>query len=173
MENSFLTVPSNKYKKSFEEYVVAYKSAKDSYYFNKYKKGMDNFSGYLDDLDNYSKGIDLPDGWVATSTFWLIDNNEVVGVVRIRHQDVSTDGHIGYDISPNQRNKGYGYQILKLALVEAKKMNIKEVMVTCNVGNEFSKQIIIKNNGKLVGTVFDEEENVNLYKYRISTSDNK
>ena len=101
MENSFLTVPSNIYKKSFEEYVAAYKNAKDSYYFNKYKKGLDNFSGYLDDLDNYSKGIDLPDGWVATSTFWLIDNNEVVGVVRVRHQDVSTDGHIGYDISPN------------------------------------------------------------------------
>ena len=39
MDNSFLTVPSNKYKKSFEEYVAAYKSANDSYYFNKYKKG--------------------------------------------------------------------------------------------------------------------------------------
>jgi len=173
MENPFLTVPSNKYKKSFENYVVAYKSSNDSYYFNKYKKGMDNFSGYLDDLDNYSKGIDLPDGWVATSTFWLIDNNEVVGVVRIRNQDVESDGHIGYDISPNNRNKGYGYQILKLALAEAEKMCIKEVMVTCYVDNEFSKKIIEKNGGKLLGIIFNEEENVYLYRYCLSTSEAK
>ncbi|MFL0198482.1 hypothetical protein ACJDU8_23405 [Clostridium sp. WILCCON 0269] len=42
---------------------------------------------YLNNLHNYSKGIDLPQGWVRTSTFWLIDNNEVVGVVRIRHEE--------------------------------------------------------------------------------------
>lgn len=173
MKNVFLTVPSKEYKKSFEEYVMAYKNGNDNYYFDKYKKGMENFSEYLDDLHNYSKGTDLPKGWVTTLIFWLIDHNEVVGVVRVRHQDVGTDGHIGYDISPNHRNKGYGNQILKLALVEAGKMCIKEVMVTCYVDNEFSKKIIEKNGGKLLGIIFNEEENENLYKYCISTSDNK
>lgn len=173
MKNVFLTVPSKEYKKSFEEYVMAYKNANDNYYFDKYKKGMENFSEYLDDLHNYSRGIDLPKGWGTTLTFWLIDHNEVVGVVRVRHQDVGKDGHIGYDISPKHRNKGYGNQILKLALVKAEKMCIKEVMVTCYVDNEFSKKIIEKNGGKLLGIIFNEEENENLYKYCISTSDNK
>ena len=134
---------------------------------------MENFNEYVDDLYKYSKGIDLPKGWVTTSTFWLIDNNEVVGVVRVRHQDVGTDGHIGYDIAPDYRKKGYGTQILKLALVEAEKIGIKEVMVTCNIDNSFSRKIIEKNNGKLLGTIFDEEENENLYKYSISTSNDK
>ena len=103
---------------------------------------MENFNEYVDDLYKYSKGIDLPKGWVTTSTFWLIDNNEVVGVVRVRYQDVGTDGHIGYDIAPDYRKKGYGTQILKLALVEAEKIGIKEVMVTCNIDNSFSRKII-------------------------------
>jgi len=173
MKDLFLSMPSKEYKKSFEDYVIAYKNADDNYYFTKYKKGMENFNEYVDDLYKYSKGIDLPKGWVITSTFWLIDNNEVVGVVRVRHQDVGTDGHIGYDISPDYRKKGYGTQILKLALVEAEKIGIKEVMVTCNIDNEFSRKIIEKNNGKLLGTIFDEEENENLYKYSISTSNDK
>ena len=45
--------------------------------------------------------------------------------------------------------EGYGIQILKLALVETEKIGIKEVMVTCNIDNEFSRKIIEKNNGKL------------------------
>ena len=63
--------------------------------------------------------------------------------------------------------------ILKLALVETEKIGVKEVMVTCNIDNEFSRKIIEKNNGKLLGTIFDEEENENLYKYSISTSNDK
>ena len=46
-------------------------------------------------------------------------------------------------------------------------------MVTCNIDNEFSRKIIEKNNGKLLGTIFDEEENENLYKYSISTCNDK
>lgn len=96
----------------------------------------------------------------------------MVGVVRVRHQDVSTAGHIGYDISPCYRNKGYGTQILKLALSEAKKIGLKEVMITCNIDNIASRKIIEKNNGKLLETIFDEEENENLYKYSITLATN-
>lgn len=173
MKDLFLSMPSKGYKKSFKDYVISYRNADDNYYFTKYKKGMENFNEYLDDLYKYSKGIGLPKGWVTTSTFWLIDNNEVVGVVRVRHKDVGTDGHIGYDISPNYRKKGYGTQILKLALVEAEKFGIKEVMVTCNIDNEFSRKVIENNKGKLLGTIFDEEENENLYKYSISATNDK
>lgn len=76
-------------------------------------------------------------------------------------------------ISPCYRNKGYGSQILKLALVQAEKLGIKEAILTCNIDNNSSKKIIEKNNGKLLGIVFDEEENENLYRYSIITSQEK
>ncbi|MFW6679812.1 GNAT family N-acetyltransferase [Lacrimispora sp. AGF001] len=173
MKNLFLAGPAKEYQKSFENYVQAYKSVNDNHYLDIYEKGLENFDEYLNGLRNNSKGIDVEKGWVATSTFWLIDNNEVVGVVRIRHQEIGTAGHIGYDISPNCRNKGYGNQILKLAVVEAEKIGIKEAVLTCSVDNIASKKIIEKNNGKLLGTVFDEEDNENMYKFSITTTTNK
>jgi predicted acetyltransferase len=105
MNNLFLLKPNKEYQKSFENYVLAYENLNDDCYFDIYKKGLENFDEYLNDLSNISKGIDVPQGWVTTSTFWLIDNHEVVGVVRIRHLEIGTAGHIGYDISPGYRNK--------------------------------------------------------------------
>lgn len=167
MMDLFLVKPDIKYKNSFQKYVSAYKESWEEFYFKKYKEALEDFHVYLKNLDNYSKGIALPKDEVTTSTFWLIDDNEVVGVTRVRHEEVKCDGHIGYDIAPIYRKKGYGTQILELALIEAEKIGIKDVIVTCSVENIASRKIIEKNKGKLLGTVFDEEENENLYKYLI------
>ncbi|MDF2882380.1 MAG: GCN5-related N-acetyltransferase [Clostridiaceae bacterium] len=168
MEDLFLTEPCKEYEVSFINYVLLYKNNKDEHYYNIYKKSLESFDEYLKELHNNSKGINVPQGWVATSTFWLIHNKEVTGVVRVRHEEVECAGHIGCDISPNYRNKGYGTIALKLALEEAKKIGIKDAIVTCNIYNAASKNIIEKNNGKLMGTVEDQEENEKLYKYCIS-----
>ena len=163
MKDLFLTEPDKKYQKSFENYALSYEKINDKHYFNKYKKALESFQDYLKDL---------PQGEVITSTFWLIDKEEVVGVVRIRHQEVECAGHIGYDISPNYRNMGYGFQILKLALEKAIKIGLEEVILTCYIDNTASKKIIEKNSGKLLGTIFDEEENEYLYKYSITLTPN-
>lgn len=173
MYGIFLIEPNKNYQKSFEKYVLAYRKTNDKCYLNLYIKALDNFDEYLKELHNQSKGIDLPKGWVITSTFWLIDNNEVVGVVRIRHEEIECSGHIGYDISPCYRNKGYGTQILKLALERALKIGLMVVIAICNIDNIASKKIIEKNNGELLGNIFDEEDNENLYKYNITTTTNK
>jgi predicted acetyltransferase len=163
MKDIFLVEPNEKYQKSFENYVLAYEKINDEYYFTKYKKALENFQDYLNGSLQ---------GEVITSTFWLIDKKEVVGVVRIRHQEVECAGHIGYDISPDYRNRGYGFQILKLALKKAINIGIEEAILTCNVDNTASKKIIEKNNGKLLGTIFDKEENEYLYRYSISLTNN-
>ena len=94
MEEPFLVEPSTIYQKSFENYVLSYGRINDEHYFSKYRKALGNFQDYLDELENYSKGINLPQGEVAYSTFWLIDKEEVVGVVRIRHKEVEFGGSI-------------------------------------------------------------------------------
>ncbi len=168
MENLYLAAPDVKYKKSFEDYVLAYQKSGNEFYFSIYKKALENFQDYLKELHSYSIGIDLPPGEVKTSTYWLIHETKVIGVVRIRHQDVGCDGNIGYDISPNNRNQGYGFEILKLALEKAVQIGLNEVFLTCSTENSASRKIIEKNGGKLLGTVFDTEENEYLYKYCIS-----
>lgn len=167
MKKIFLAKPDKIYENSFKKYAESYKCSGDSYYFEKYKMALDNFDEYIKELEDNSKGINIEKGWVPTSTFWLIDNNEVAGVTRVRHREAGTAGHIGYDISPCFRNKGYGTKILELSLLEASKLGIKEAVVTCNTENSASRKIIEKNGGKLLGTIFDEEENENLFKYTI------
>jgi predicted acetyltransferase len=172
MRDLILVEPNIIYQKSFENYALAYRKINDTHYFNKYRQAIVNFHDYLTVLHNFSEGNDLLPGEVQTSSFWLIAKNDVVGVVRIRRQEIESAGHIGYDISPEYRNRGYGYQILKLALEEAAKIGIEEVILTCNIENIASKKIIEKHNGQLLGTILDEEENEYLSKYSISPTNN-
>lgn len=62
MSNIFLIEPSKEYQKSFENYVLAYERINAVHYLNIYKKGLEDFDGYLNYLDNLSKGIDVPEG---------------------------------------------------------------------------------------------------------------
>ncbi|MHB1314738.1 MAG: GNAT family N-acetyltransferase [Christensenellales bacterium] len=168
MKDLFLAEPDEKYQKSFEHYVLAYKTIHDDHYIAKYQKALVNFQAYVTALRGCAKGTGLPEGAVETSTFWLIDEPEVVGVVRIRHREAGSAGHIGYDISPDYRNRGYGSRLLKLALEKALEIGIEEVIITCNTGNIASKRIIEKNGGKYLSTIFDEEENEYLYRFSIT-----
>ncbi len=77
MKEIILVEPNEKYKQSFENYVLSYDKINDVYYYSKYKKALENFHDYLDDLHNYSIGKDLLPGEVTTSTFWLTDKNEI------------------------------------------------------------------------------------------------
>lgn len=67
-----------------------------------------DFEGMLTFLSNQENGIGLSEGWVKTSTYWLVTANEqVVGAVNIRHKLneslLNAGGHIGYGIRPSAR----------------------------------------------------------------------
>lgn len=171
MKEPFLVLPSKDYEKSFQEYTISYKNSGDNYYFEKYMKAVENFDEYLEELYELSEGIDIPEDSVRTTNYWLVDNKNVVGVVRVRHEEIKGAGHIGYDISPRYRNKGYGTEILRQAITKAKEIGIDEPIVTCNIYNSASKRILEKNNGRLLGVIFEEEENEELYEYKILSSD--
>ncbi|MGL5057705.1 MAG: GNAT family N-acetyltransferase [Fusobacteriaceae bacterium] len=167
MKKIFLVEPNEKYKISFENYVLAYEPLGDFIYFSRYNEALVNFKEYLTYLNKVSKRENLFPGEIPVSTYWLVDKDEVVGVVRIRHEEDEFAGHIGYDISPNFRNNGYGSEILKLSLKEAENLGLKMVILTCEVNNIASKKIIEKNRGKFLERIFDREENEYLYKYEI------
>ena len=113
----------------------------------------DQFSDWLKSCVNDSNGIGLPDWMVPETYFWLYDDETPVGIGRLRHylnDGLKVDGgHIGYAISQPHRGKGYGKEILKLLLVEAKKLGIDEVHVGANKDNIKSNKIILANGGKL------------------------
>ena len=102
-------------------------------------------------------GLLLPPGWVAETVLWLVDNDIFIGRASIRHSLnehlLKIGGHIGYFIRPSMRRRGYGKSILNLALIEAKKMGLQKVLVTCDETNTGSRKIIEANGGVLENIV--------------------
>ncbi len=76
-------------------------------------------------------------------------------------------GHVGYSVRPSERRKGYAKKMLAKALDFLSSFGFEEVFVSCLPDNEASRKTILANNGEFVETVFFEEENVKLEKYRI------
>lgn len=79
----------------------------------------------------------------------------------------SIGGHIGYSINPTERKKGYGKQMLKQALIEAKKQGLEKVLLTCDSDNQGSRKIIESNRGILEETIFNEERAKTINRYWI------
>jgi predicted acetyltransferase len=118
----------------------------------------DDFDAFLCRLNDCSRGINLPDGVVAHSTYWLVrDQAEVLGVSNIRHSLTDAlrreGGNIGYGIRPSARRQGLGITILRKSLDRAAEIGLDRVLVTCGKANIGSAKSILHNGG-----VFDSEE---------------
>jgi predicted acetyltransferase len=113
-----------------------------------------NFGKYVRDRLDWKEGKNLPEGWVPGSTFWLVrGDNVIVGTSSLRHRLTehlrNIGGHIGFNIRPSERGKGYGTAILALTLEKAKELGLKRVLVTCDDNNIASAKVIEKNGGIL------------------------
>ena len=71
------------------------------------------------------------------------------GMIKTRANNNSNTGDISYEIRPNERNKGYGKELLRLLLIECAKLGKEKVYISCTDSNEASKNVIISNGGKV------------------------
>lgn len=114
---------------------------------------FDEFKKELKKRDGESRGINLPEDRVPQTMYWLYVNEQPVGFVKIRHYlNESLEqrgGHVGYAISPKFQGKGYATKMLELALIEAKKMGIDKILITCDKDNSASRRVVEKNGGVL------------------------
>ena len=145
--------------------------------FHQYNSAINGTGGLdIDDYENWLvKTIDAHNGIVRrkdrvpASTYFVIDeNNEIIGMVNIRHilneyLETSGSGHIGYSVRPTERRKGYATSILKEALSILKnQFNVSNAMVGCYEENIGSKKTIINNGGILQRKVQEENQKVTL-----------
>ena len=116
------------------------------------------FKNDYHDFDHYLANLELTtatEDRVPDSVFFLLDTerNRLLGAVNIRHylNDalLREGGHIGDGIRPSERRKGYATEMVRLALIECKKLGISRVLMTCDRDNVGSAKSIIKNGGVL------------------------
>lgn len=162
-----LVTPSLKYEESFYRYVK--ELADEDPYPYPLTFDYSDFAHYVTLLQHYSEGKALPDSLVPNTTFWLIENNEMVACSHLRH--VLNDslrfagGHIGVGVRPSMRGKGYGRKILDLTLVKAYKMDISEVHVHCYESNLASRAMIESVGGQFDSSTYIESKNEKILRF--------
>lgn len=149
-----LIEPSSDYQLEFLDMVLENQNAGVNY--GHQKTAQEDFAVYLRKTKDSARGVDLPEGHVSLITFWLVRGDRgILGESHLRHDLTPAlevqGGHIGYNIRPSQRRKGYGTLILALTLEQARKVGLRRIRVTCDTDNIASARIIEKNGGKLSG----------------------
>ncbi|QBD75666.1 GNAT family N-acetyltransferase [Ktedonosporobacter rubrisoli] len=112
-----------------------------------------NFTSFVQQLRTQADRNKLEPGQVPCSEFWLVEGNEYLGRLLLRHELNERlrqkGGHIGYAIRPSRRKQGYGKLILKHGLEQAKISGLKRVLLTSDKNNHSSRAIIESNGGIL------------------------
>lgn len=148
-----LIEPSAIYQESFLELLQELKDHSISGFWNFRNDPSLDITSYIEHTKKEAEGKNLPENFVPATTYWLVDKNEIVGHVQIRHRLTPglerRGGHIGYAIRPSRQKQGYGSEILRLALSKASNFGIQKVLITCDENNIASRKIIEKNGGKL------------------------
>ena len=152
------------YEKQLGEMIDEWKADQERNHTNRSPWAI--FKNDYHDFDFYLAHLELKepeDGKVPDSTFFLLDEDRdrLLGAVNIRHylNDylLREGGHIGDGIRPSERRKGYGTELLRLALTECRKLGIERVLVTCDKSNVGSARAIQKNGGVLENEIINED----------------
>lgn len=118
-----------------------------------YGMSYDQFKEWLQREYLFDSGH-LEDWMVPQTSYWLYDDEKVIGYGRIRHvlndKLVDTSGHIGYAIRSTARGNGYGDRLLTLLLEECKKLGIITVQIGVNTDNLASNKLVAKHGGMLI-----------------------
>ena len=108
-----------------------------------------------------SEGLDLPDGYVPDTYFFLWDDDKIVGLFKIRHylNDFLRKGagHIGYGILPEYRGKGYAKKGLVLAIEKCKEIiKENEIYLSVHKDNPASLRVQLGCGAFIVGETEEE-----------------
>lgn len=124
--------PSLLWEKQYQEMVREFLEAGEGH-FNNFPLAINDFAAFIAELEDEAAGRNLPPDISPQRTYWTIRNGEtLVGEIRLR-PTISPpyeqqNGHIGYNIRPSQRRKGFATRQLTLLLDEARNCGLVRVM---------------------------------------------
>lgn len=134
----------------------------------KYKTPLQDPKSYLEKIVSHTIEDFLPEDWPKTSTFFCIENDEILGVIRVRHGTTPyierVVGHVGYETKPTARGKG----VAKLMLSWLQQNIISQtVIITCESNNIASRKVIESCSGKFINEIYSHEKNAEVMRYQL------
>ncbi|SFR42085.1 Predicted acetyltransferase [Pseudidiomarina maritima] len=168
--NSYrLILPNERLKSSYEAYIDELGDEE------RYPFPLDfdhcDFAAMLARIEGVRTGTAVPAGFVQSSTYWMVDGDEIIGCTNIRHrlnaQIEHCGGHIGLSIRPRFRGKGLGKALLLMSLGKARELGIEVAHIHCHTHNEASKAMIEACGGQLHSEVEVDGELINRYRIEL------
>ena len=175
MSKFYLEKPSLKRKEEAIDYINEhFEFNSDIHGTGSLQKWIDNYEGWLEQLELRDNLDTCPESLVPSSTYFLIreDEDRIVGMIDIRHDLndylLQYGGHIGYGIRPTERRNGYNKINLFLGLLKCRELGFDKVLITAADENPGSYKTILDLGGKLENKIIDDEDdNVLLGRYWI------
>ncbi|MFP8880585.1 MAG: GNAT family N-acetyltransferase [Myxococcota bacterium] len=166
-----LVRPSIDFRNSFTEMALELESEGDA----RYSLALSDFEAYLANSQKWATGANLPPDRVRMDEWWLVDAARVLGGCRLRHRlnpALELDGgHVGYDIRPSERRRGYGHRILDLVLEKAASAGLDRVLITCETTNRASARIIESAGGSPTRNAISPNTGNEMHRFWVSLSD--
>ena len=116
----------------------------------------------------YAKGEGLPEGWTPSSTYFCIEDDVILGSIRVREGNndylENVIGHIGYETAQDAQGKGIATFMLNWVKTEV----LEDcAIVTCDVNNTASRRVIEKAGGEFLNTFYSEQDQYEVRRYRV------
>ena len=129
---------------------------------------------YFDLVHRFEHDRDLPDKWVPMSHLLFFESDRLVGGSRLRrrlspvlHLD---GGHIGYEVRPSARRRGYATEILRQTLGKARREGIPKALLTVATTNHPCLRVIEKNGGVFERETLSPRTGETMRRYWIDTA---
>ena len=106
----------------------------------------ESFYDWFKEEEKLDQEENLKKGQVGCTTYLVLtkEDDELIALLDMRHslnfKNGSVYGHIGIDIRPTKRNKGYYKEILKLSVELARELNMEKLIIACDYTNIPSKK---------------------------------
>jgi predicted acetyltransferase len=88
---------------------------------------------------------------VPSTVFWYVSGEYYLGTLVVRHrltpELADVGGHIGYHVVAPWRRQGHATRMLAAGLAECRRLGLDRVLLSCDVGNEASRRVILSNGG--------------------------
>jgi len=170
----FLIEPAPQYKESFLEGLYEFQGEGRMLNYDPQRIQKD-FNTFLRHIQIYKDRNKISPNLVPTTEYWLIEGDEhsgiYLGTFSLRHElndmFMRFGGHIGYQVRPSQRLRGYGKELLRLGLQKARQFGFTRVLVTCDENNISSQKVIEYNGGQFESSVYIEGSSVQKLRYWI------
>jgi len=153
-----------KYLASYQQYLAEC----FSYGLQKYQVATRDPKHYLESIIAHARGQKLTENTPATSSYFCLHNDEVIGTIRYRRGNSPlikrVIGHVGYDTKPSARGQG----VAKFMLSWLQSQVLTEpIIVTCEHNNIASQKVIESCGGKFINQIYSVEKSAKVLRFQL------